>query len=242
MTSTLFAAPVTQAAWVSRPLLTLDTESTGVNPFEARIVEIGAAVILPDRTVTHTWATIVDPGIAIPDEPAAIHGITTERAQAEGVAPVEALNQLAGLLHDPDLRGGPVCMFNAAYDWPLICTEAARHHVDLPPVHIVDPMVLDKHLTPRRSGKGSRKLTAVAELFGVDFTGAAHGALADCIAAGQLLRVFIDRYPQIAAMTLVELQVAQARWQHDQVVSLEEFFRRSEPDRTLTRGWPFPLY
>ena len=42
---------------------------------------------------TLTW--LVNPGIDIPAEASAIHGITTERAQAEGMDPAEAAEEIS---------------------------------------------------------------------------------------------------------------------------------------------------
>ncbi len=49
-----------------------DTETTGVKPDKDRIVEIAAF----DPVLNKTFVTLVNPGIPIPQEAAAIHGIS----------------------------------------------------------------------------------------------------------------------------------------------------------------------
>jgi DNA polymerase III subunit epsilon len=53
----------------------IDVETTGFSPSRDRIVEVACALIDGDRIVGR-WATLVDPGIAIPPYATAVHGIT----------------------------------------------------------------------------------------------------------------------------------------------------------------------
>jgi DNA polymerase III epsilon subunit-like protein len=72
--------------WWNGRMAAFDLETTAANPEEARIV--AAAVVLVGagaETDSTTW--LADPGIEIPEEAAEVHGITTERAQAEGDRP-----------------------------------------------------------------------------------------------------------------------------------------------------------
>lgn len=58
-------------------LVALDLETTGLNPGQDRIIEIGAARFR-DQHILETYTTLVDPGIAIPPRITAITGIRTE--------------------------------------------------------------------------------------------------------------------------------------------------------------------
>jgi DNA polymerase-3 subunit epsilon len=77
-------------------LAAFDTESTGVNTESDRIVTACIAHI--DGTgsgapVVREW--LVDPGIEIPEGAVKVHGITTERARAEGMSPAPAVAEIA---------------------------------------------------------------------------------------------------------------------------------------------------
>src|SRR5262245_17980957 len=60
---------------ITRPLVGLDLETTGVDPLRDRIVEICLLKFLPDGSRDRFLAR-VDPGLPIPPAATAIHGIT----------------------------------------------------------------------------------------------------------------------------------------------------------------------
>ena len=222
--------------WAHLPLLAVDTETTGVDPTEDRIVEV-AAVRLHHGEVTLSWSVVVDPGVEIPDGAANVHGITTERAQAEGVAPVDALRHLGDLIDDHD---GPLVIYNARFDWPLLNVEASRHGLDWPDALILDPLVLDKHLDPYR--KGSRKPIDTAHHYGVTLTeDEAHGAASDALAAARIVEAMAAATPAMTGTSLAGLQVWQERWHDDQAASFADYMRRTkDPQFTKALGWPLP--
>src|SRR5690606_34711454 len=78
--------------WWEGVLPVFDVETTGSDPREARIVSAALLLCLPDGRVQPGGVdVIVNPGVPIPDEATAVHGITTERARAEGIEPAEAV-------------------------------------------------------------------------------------------------------------------------------------------------------
>ena len=60
---------------LTRPLVCVDLEATGVWPGHDRIVQIAAASIFPDGSVS-TWSSLVNPEQPIPPAATAIHGLT----------------------------------------------------------------------------------------------------------------------------------------------------------------------
>lgn len=230
------------ADWTIRPLLSIDTETTGVNTDEDRIVEVAAVLLDFDGQVMHQWSTIIDPGIEIPDIPAQIHGITTSRAVAEGVQPAEALQTVADLIHAANQAQQPIVIYNATFDLPLLITECHRHSVELFPfAAILDPLVIDKALDQFR--KGSRKLVDVARHYGVELNAEdAHGAVADATASGRVMREIVKRYPQISDMDLAWLWLRQSRLQEQQRAGFVDYMRTTkDPDFDKPSGWPIPI-
>lgn len=72
--------------WHEGPLLAFDTETTGVDAHTCRIVQVGLATITPGEGILpRLW--MVDPGVDIPEQASAIHGITTARCREDGEAP-----------------------------------------------------------------------------------------------------------------------------------------------------------
>ena len=223
--------------WFQDRLLSLDLETTGLNPFEDRIVQAAAVVVAGDGSISEeSWDGIVDPGIAIPTEASNVHGITTEHARREGVPPAEALRRIASLIDAAARVGTPLVIYNAPFDWPFILAEAQRHGVRLipagTPVDIIDPLVLDRAMDRYR--KGSRKLEAVAPLYGHDL-GHAHDARADAMAAVAVARALGERYPGVGDRTSEALQELQAQWFAEQAESLAAHL-----GRPIDGGWPLP--
>jgi DNA polymerase-3 subunit epsilon len=232
------------APWTFLPLLSIDTETTSTDPFDARIVEVAAVEVAPDGTATDEWSTIVNPGIEVPDEAAAIHGITTERACNEGIEPLAALGGLAGRVWEHIERHNGqagLVMFNARFDWPLILTEAERHGVDMPCfASILDPYLIDRMADRYRKGK--RQLTLVADHYGVDLGDQAHGALADATAAGRVMWQILDRYPAIGDHTLASLWLRQVKGHETDRERFEDYMRRNvDPSTEIVAGWPIPV-
>jgi len=234
---------MTAAAWTELPFLALDCETTGVDPFNDRIVEAAAVQVEVDGAAAELWAGVVNPGVPIPDEAAAIHGITTARAKAEGIPTELALIQLGrAVWRHIEEHGGRAAVvgFNMRFDWPLILAEAARHHVDIPCfAPILDPYLLDRLCDRYRQGK--RQLTVVADHYGVQLGDAAHGAVADATAAGRVLRELVRRYPKTGEQTLAELWLRQTHGAEALRQGFVEFKRRTDPGFHAAAGWPIPV-
>ena len=62
---------------LDRPLVVFDLETTGLFPKRDRIIELGAIKVMPDGTEEERcW--LLNPGIPIPPESTAVHGIADE--------------------------------------------------------------------------------------------------------------------------------------------------------------------
>lgn len=164
-------------------MLALDLETTSPDPEEARIVQ-AALVFVGGGMGTHAATMLCDPGIPIPAEATAVHGITTERAQAEGETPAVVARVLAEAITDAADAGMPLVVFNARYDLTVADRECARHGIGPFVVgSVVDPFVIDKQLDRYR--RGSRKLDAMCDHYGA-ILGGAHDASHDALAAARL--------------------------------------------------------
>ena len=235
------------------PALGFDTESTGTDPLQARIVTI-ALVTIPHhgRPAPAHW--LLDPGVPIPDEAAAVHGITTEHAQQHGQAPADVLPQVADRIAKSLARGVPVVAFNAAYDFTLLEAELTRHGIPtltdrLGPGRIapvLDPMVMDRHadqyrkrICPCGCGATDRTLVGCCLHYGVIHTGA-HDAGADALAACRLVDAIRNRHhAKFASMPLAMLHANQATWRRRQMDGLREWFDKQGTEHDGCCGaWP----
>lgn len=218
------------------PLLALDTETTGVSPFNDRIVT--CSMVYDDEVnppQIRNW--IIDPGIEIPAGASDVHGVTTEMAREHGVSPEEGLRSIAHSLA-PMMEGGiPLVIYNATFDLTLIRSEFARFGIDFDRDfdRVIDPLVIDKAMDRFRRGK--RTLGVTASLYGYDLENA-HNAEADCLAALSITRGMGSAYAM--EQTIDEIHEAQKVWKHEQATSFQEYLRRTkEPDAVISTEWPY---
>jgi len=219
-------------------LAVFDLETTGVDVRTARIVTAYVGVLDATGAVTSSRSWMADPGIDIPPGAAAVHGITTERARAEGRPAPEVVAEVLAELRALLGRGLPLVIYNAPYDLTLLEHEAARYGFEpiRDPAPVIDPLVIDKAVDRYRKGK--RTLEAACAHYGVTLDGA-HDASIDAIAAGHVARALMTRHSDALPATLTELHAAQVGWHDAQSDSFEDYMRRQRDQHfTADRGWP----
>lgn len=224
--------------WHLGEMLAFDLETTAPEPTEARIVTACTARVngsVAGFSLVKSW--LVNPGVEIPDEATAIHGITTEQAQADGQSPTSAVEEICVALEEAWAAGTPVVGHNVGYDLTVLAAECARHGLAAFEVRgpVVDTFVMDKHVD--RFRKGKRTLTRCAEVYDVRLDGA-HDSTADALASARIAWRICQRYPSIAARTLQQLHDDQVEWAAEQAAGLQEYFRRSEPTAVVDGTWP----
>lgn len=243
-------------SWHLGPLAPFDIESTGTDVENDRVVSVTVARITPGQeTLVRSHLIAVD--VDIPEQATEIHGITTEHARENGKPPVEVLNAVAADLTDAVSSGVPIVGSNLAYDLTILDRELRRHGLPTvedrlarPIAPVLDVLVIDKAIDRYR--KGSRRLDALCEHYGVRLDGA-HDSTNDALAAARVLyrigqraaRATTDpldiadmyadrRYPEkmayafrnLGRMSLADLHAAQVGWYAEQSRSLAQYFRQ----------------
>ncbi len=231
-----------RVAWHTQRLAAFDIETTGINTETDRVVTAAISLVgVGLTTESRDW--LVDPGIEIPAGAAAVHGITTERARAEGQDPASALKEIIAILAEQQIAGVPIVAFNARFDLTIIDREARRHGVE-PLVDriggpeallVIDPFVIDKQVDRYRSGK--RTLGAVCEHYRVPLTNA-HAADADALAAARVAWRMGSTMIDVGGTPLAALHVQQIAWAAEQAASLEQYFARQGRDERVEPAWP----
>lgn len=231
-------------SWHLGRMAGFDLETTGVDVETDRIVT--ACVVHcggGPTTESRTW--LANPGIEIPEGAAKLHGITTERARAEGRPAADVVAELLTALASAARDGEPIVAMNAAFDLTLLDRECARHgikslwdYTDAIPL-VIDVKVLDKHIDRYR--KGSKTLGALCAHYGVALDGA-HSADADAIAACRVAWRIGSTRPELAALPLDVLHEQQVAWAAEQAESLADYFRRTPGKEHQADGvrtdWP----
>jgi DNA polymerase III subunit epsilon len=171
---------------LSRPLVAIDTETTGLLP-DGRVVELGAHKVRPDGSTADLFGRL-DPGVPIPAAATAVHGITDEHVRGN-LMWADIWPTLVTFCDDCDVLG-----FNLlAFDALIIRGECERAGLDAGELFrarsLIDPMLIFHHQVfagdyPPR-GQGTLR-AAVRHYLGREHVGA-HGAEADARAALEVL-------------------------------------------------------
>lgn len=227
------------SSWADR-LGVFDLETTGVDVETARVVTACIAVLDAEGQVVQRWDWIADPGVEIPEAAAAVHGITTERARAEGRASELVIAEITQTLRTLFGLGIPVVVYNAPYDLSLLDRECRRNELEplADPAPVVDPLVLDKQVDTYRKGK--RTLEVAAAHYGVALD-EAHDAGADAIAAGRVAQALVATHPEQLDIPIGDLHGRQEIWYAEQARRFQDYIRRRKGDETFTASTAWPI-
>lgn len=171
---------------LNRPICFFDLETTGIDVAKDRIVEISILKVYPNgNKESKTW--LVNPGMSIPAQSTAVHGITNEK-----VANEPKFNELAphiyNMIKDSDLAG-----FNSdRFDIPLLAEELLRAEIDF---DMKNRVSVDVQTIFHK--KEERTLSAAYKFYCGQSLENAHSAAADTNATYEILLSQLDRYEDL---------------------------------------------
>ncbi len=209
-------------AWEDIPFAVVDFETTGRDPEIDRVIEIGIVTFHKGR-VSRREGLLVNPGITVPEEARAVHGITNEELQgAPDFAAV--LPQILELM-----QGKLPVAYNADFDRQFLKAELERAALegmtagDMPPaarddIVWVDPLVWAREILKELS---SRKLSDVTAHLGIPLE-RAHRAAGDAEATGRVLLALASQMPRIYG-ELIRLQKRYAAFQDAELAAWKRF-------------------
>ena len=177
----------------------LDTETTGVDPRKAWIVEIGAVPLTGGKLdVASAIRSLVQPGAPIPQEATRIHGIDDTMVAG---APVfaKAWSQLSPHIHDKIVIGHSV-----GYDLAILKRECERAGIAWPIPRALDVRLLAEAAAPELANYSIENL---ADWLGVEL-GARHSAVGDAVTAGRIFLGLLPRLRERGIRTLAEAERA----------------------------------
>ena len=193
--------PVATAATplLSLTAIALDTETTSLDVSHARILEIGAMAILNGRLVPEThFASLVNPGGAIPPESVAIHGITDDAVKsAEGFTQVYRQFR--------DFAGAHVVLgYAVGFDLAMLRSEHERAGLAWKAPRFLDVLDLARALRPDLPNFSLETLAAWLGIAVVD----RHRALPDARLAAEVFLALLPRLRKNSIRTLAEAEDA----------------------------------
>lgn len=177
---------------LTRPLIVLDFETTGTDPDNDFIIDIGAVKVNPDGT-RDVFESLILPPVTIPSEVVELTGITNEMVQG---APMfrDVAADFQTFLAGCDIAGFGVARFDAK----VLAAEFNRAGVawSTDGIAIVDAQRIFHKREPR-------DLTAAVKFYtGLTFDGA-HRAMADVLATISVIEGQVAKYlltPDVATL------------------------------------------
>jgi len=171
---------------LERPIAFVDVETTGLRPYTDRIIELSILKVHPDGSEEYK-SHRVNPGVPIPAEATAIHGITDADVAGEPAFRRYA-KSIRDFLEGCDIAGFSVIQF----DLPCLEAEFARANVEFSRRgrQLVDSKVIYHQRDPRDLEAAYRKYC------GKDMV-SAHRAEEDAKAAAEVLDGQLEMYEDL---------------------------------------------
>lgn len=171
---------------LNKALAVFDLETTGVKVATDRIVEISIVKVLPGgdkESITRR----INPGIPIPAEASAVHGIYDEDVKDKPLFK-DAAHELKNYIGDCDLAG-----YNCLnFDVPLLVEEFLRVGVDF---DVKSRRIVDVQNIFHKMEQ--RTLSAAYKFYCQKNLENAHSAEADTMATYEVLEAQLERYPEL---------------------------------------------
>ena len=216
----------------------IDTETTGLDPRKAWIVEIAAVQLVAGRLQPKAaFRRLLNPGEPIPKPAIGIHGID-DPAVADAPAFADIWPELSSFI------GGAVVIGHAlGFDLAVLKRECERAGIGWTRPHILDTRLLAEVAEPDLAGYS---LDSLAAWLGIEITDR-HSALGDALACARIFLALLPKLREGGIRTLAEAERAcraltdaldqqhRAGW-----VEAVEAPSRADTERTLRRIDSYP--
>ncbi|MBM4152128.1 MAG: 3'-5' exonuclease [Kiritimatiellaceae bacterium] len=155
--------------------IAFDLETTGIQPKNDSIIEVGA-VRFSNGNPVDTYCTLINPGRPIPPEASAVNGITDEMVanQPDIKTALEKLTAFCGEL--------PLVAHNAPFDFKFLLAVVEKQQLSAPKGIVLDTCALARIVFP---GMLNYKLGTLVRHFGFP-AGTFHRAEEDSVYCGRL--------------------------------------------------------
>jgi DNA polymerase III subunit alpha, Gram-positive type len=177
------STPLSDIAFVA-----FDTETTGLSPAVARLVELSGVKFRYDGEIISTFSTLIDPRMNIPREATAIHGITNRmvKGQPSSAEAVPKFIKWAG-------EDSVLAAHNARFDLGFLEVALLEVPIEVRRFPVIDTLSLSRRLVP---GAPNHQLKSLAEYLGFQ-SDQYHRALADSHHVRNLLLKLLALVPDV---------------------------------------------
>ncbi len=206
--------------WMDLPLAVLDVETTGLEPEDHRVTEVGI-IHFEQGEVVDEYGQLVDPQRPIPEESTEITGISQEDVEGK-----PTFDDIADTVYE-QLQGVGIVAYNLSFDRSFLEMELERCGHSWPD----DNPTLDPLIFARQFFKEQRRkdLGTVCDLLGIPLE-EAHRATNDARVTGRVLYAFADRLPE----NLDDLLMLQAQWEQQQAQEMASWQKQDDSADSLS--------
>jgi DNA polymerase III subunit epsilon len=225
--------------WVNRSFIAFDTETTGLDFENDRIIQAAVAVFSKGQQVwSFNWLLNTD--IESSAEAVAVHGITDEYRKEHGIPSIGVMLHLCNMFRRMQRSNAPVVAFNAPFDFSMFRAELKRFSLDfnLDGLHVYDPLVVDRHYqknVPIFTAPFMRQ-SSMAARYGLSIP--THDALDDAICAGHIALAQSIHHSPLRSASPAELDRRQAQW-HSEFAAKVNAFASKKDFKFYIPQWPF---
>jgi DNA polymerase-3 subunit epsilon/CBS domain-containing protein len=188
---------------VALDALLLDTETTGLDPAKARLIEIGMVRLRGGR-FEQDFRRLVHPGERIPPAVTAVHGID-DAAVANAPAFAELADELGQYFADTVVIG-----HSLGFDFAVLRNEFGRAGRPWTPPRALDIRLLAELTQPNLPDYSLDQLAVWLDLS----PQGRHSALGDAMAAGRVFLALVPKLREVGIRTLAEAERASASLTH----------------------------
>lgn len=184
----VYDLPLSEVVFVA-----FDTETTGRNPIVSKLVEVSGVKFHGNGQLIDTRTHLINPGVSIPSEVTAIHGITDEMVQhmpsCQAIIP-DFVNWMA----DSGKNDKPTVFVahNASFDIGFLQVSLAKIKHPLPINPVLDTLGLSRKLIKDSPNHKLKTLTEHLNIASSTY----HRAEADSFHVRGLLMALMERLPE----------------------------------------------
>jgi CBS domain-containing protein len=174
--------------------IVIDTETTGLDPADARFVEVGAVRIQGGRILDGAYSHLVHPGIPIPKASTAIHHVDDNKV-AGAPAFAEIWPELRNLIGDSIVIGHTI-----GFDLAVLKRECQRAGYAFDQPRVLDTRLLAEIVEPALA---DYTIESLAAWLGVDVT-RRHSAAGDALVTARIFSALVPKLREGGIRTLAE--------------------------------------
>ncbi len=163
--------------------IAFDLETTGTLPGVDQIVEIGAVTFNEEGVPETIFATLINPGIPMPEAASRVNGITDDMLVGKPSI-TDVLDAFAEYCGDT-----PLVAHNAAFDAQFLIADIKKYETSAPGGVILDTLPIAKKVYP---GLANYKLGTLVQHLGIQSTNF-HRAEEDAAYCGQVFYKMLER-------------------------------------------------